>query len=1362
MANDELPQLPKLTPVANPLNLVPVNLKEAALDSPTFRATTVHFGEQIDAVERWLDSYTKAASRLANEVTSIENLVNNYLSCALPPQAISEAALDQDYTVLALRRYNDGAREFWTATIKWMKKVESSVVNPIKLFLHHDLASLKALRRNLDQAQRTFDASISRYASQSKTKETSSLREDAFQVHEARRAYLKASLDFCVAAPQVRASLDKLLVKIFSDRWRDMKNSRDALSSSFSRWTTDIERVRGWSKEMENYERVFAQELQVARRQIEESAESSFKPSRDLDSYTASTVPFASNSTGPLGSPKKVPNNVSEKQGWLFQRTLVGKPARTLWVRRWFYVKNGVFGWLAQSARFSSVEESEKIGVLLCGVRPAMQEERRFCFEVKTKDSTLILQAETQNELMDWIAAFEVVKRKALENPTGASLSAAMSGAPFAITPPVAPEFAVRVSEHHQEESIERANTMAPDAPSTARQSTDVRRVTERDAESKTEKLKQTLRKGTSGPPSAPGGIGGIASLIAASHQAMPIAPMTPPTPVSTTSDFKKLFNSTIPNTSLAPSTLANPPAPTTLSKSAIIVGAERGLALSGSGDGGIPGGLMANLWGSTNWGYINRLEKSGLRKPIKAASRVPSRSTTPPLQLEGIKQETGVGGAVDAKDMFPHLEHAPTAPMPSTSFHRKSASASPDPVSLKAAMSGDNYPSYYPASLKLQDIQFRMLFPNLKQDDKLVLVFRATWNPSDQQEFPGRVYVTPKELFFFSNHLGMVLITGVRLDSISEITAAPGKDCDFLFIHLRDGVTSDGSTRIAVKIFLESLKLLRRRLDFLVHNEQSDEPLPLQEIIKVLIKMEVTEGDESPMGESWEDISAEVGMDESTPRKGQDVKTSLHIDGSLFSDPAKRVHRNATKFRLPAHPVEFTPQGFKFPIIEKQYDVTAKSLFHVLAGDKSAVFQILYCQRGAQKLVQGPWEQPDENHHRRQIKYEIQNSKKHFEVSDYQVIDVLNDHLCYVITERKTAWFLPKSNYFTLVLKIVITHVAKSHCRLSIFGRVEWSKTPLLGTSLIDHQANSYLQSYSTSLSEIATDQASRLGVQGSTSARKAIAVFGSIGQQTQSMELLASDLAPADLKGSKRMRYRSLPRLILYAARRMAITYSFVLLGWIIQLVKWGFETITANRVLFLILIGSITTNMFYSSRDTWTWWQERKAGQYMSRLGVRPNAAMTRSIWIKDLDQVISMTQVDGVNITVSSGDAGACRSAFSSIVTEADPTTSSLVPQNQTIARSTRSMLARITKTRHNFGSYRHDLLVALRMVGSVEREMLQAEWENWVMSESNRCRQVETLLHTAGRNDTQKLRSWWEQYCMSCIGALSEIQGGRTR
>src|ERR1700753_3608129 len=112
-----------------------------------------------------------------------------------------------------------------------------------------------------------------------------------------------------------------------------------------------------------------------------------------------------------------------------------------------------------------------------------------------------------------------------------------------------------------------------------------------------------------------------------------------------------------------------------------------------------------------------------------------------------------------------------------------------------------------------------------------------------------------------------------------------------------------------------------------------------------MMIKLESNTLTDSPLGESWEDIAADVP--DYIPRLGHDLKTSLHIDGSL--DPKKQP-KNATKFRLPAHPVEFIPQGFKYPVVERKYDITAKSLFHVLAADKSAVFQILYCQRGAQR----------------------------------------------------------------------------------------------------------------------------------------------------------------------------------------------------------------------------------------------------------------------------------------------------------------------------------------------------------------------------------------------------------------------------
>jgi hypothetical protein len=224
-----------------------VVIKEAALDSPTFRATAVHFGDQIELIERWLDNYVRTASKLTAELSNVQTLVDAYIQASHPPLQLSEAVLDHDYTVLALKRFGEGAREFWNSTIRSMKRAESTVCEPIRAFLQNDLRMLKEARKNLDSSQRIFDGAIARYAGQVKSKEPSSLREDAFQLHEARRAYLTASMNFCVMAPQVRLTLDKVLVKVVNEQWRDMRVARDTSTKTLATWTSDGERVRGWS-----------------------------------------------------------------------------------------------------------------------------------------------------------------------------------------------------------------------------------------------------------------------------------------------------------------------------------------------------------------------------------------------------------------------------------------------------------------------------------------------------------------------------------------------------------------------------------------------------------------------------------------------------------------------------------------------------------------------------------------------------------------------------------------------------------------------------------------------------------------------------------------------------------------------------------------------------------------------------------------------------------------------------------------------------------------------------------------------------------------------------------------------------------
>lgn len=100
--------------------------------------------------------------------------------------------------------------------------------------------------------------------------------------------------------------------------------------------------------------------------------------------------------------------------------------------------------------------------------------------------------------------------------------------------------------------------------------------------------------------------------------------------------------------------------------------------------------------------------------------------------------------------------------------------------------------------------------------------------------------------------------------------------------------------------------------------------------------------------------------------------------------------------------------------------------------------------------------------------------------------------------------------------------------------------------------------------------------------------------------------------------------------------------------------------------------------------------------------------------------------------------------------------------------------RLRRTRQKLGAYRHDLLVAMRIVNSIEQETIQSEWENWLADENMRCEQVNLMLKekagvaeqsskkgSASSQQQQKvmrdvdetrieaLKVWHQDYCGSC-------------
>ncbi|KAK2801172.1 SNF1-interacting protein [Onygenales sp. PD_10] len=1371
-----------------PVSAIPVGLKEAALDSPTFRATCAHFSEQIDFVEKWLDGYARSAGKLQSELSSLEAVANSFLSHVTAPASVSEAVIDHDYALLALKRHGESARDFWTGVMSTVKKSDALIAEPIRAFIQSDLRAFKETRRTLDQAQKQHDNLQAKYAGQGKSKEPSSLREDAFQLHEARKAYLKASMDFCMQAPQIKNTLDKLLVHVSFDQWREFRVLRDTNSATFNKWGQEMDRIKGWTHEMEASEKSSRRDLLAARKQIEEAAEYAVRPSRELEDYSVSTVPYLG-SHGPTSLKMGKDHKFGpEKQGWLNLRILTGKPTRTAWVRRWTFLKHGIFGCLVQGSRTGGVEESERIGVLLCSIRPAFQEERRFCFEVKTKNNTIMLQAETQKELTDWIGSFEAAKRKALESPNP---RLSLPGRPpaqdpaFSISQPPAPEFAADISESltpnaNDEPSIlDRASSIpVVDRDGLAvRNSTDIgssRRSTagDRDIETGKDHAARLIQKldihrrattglqqsGTSSPQ--PGTVG-IASLISASHSLLPALPAAVPSEAENKLKAPNLYNFRDAVTStLAPPTLANPPTPTSMSRAAVIVSSETGVGVRISdGIGGVPSGMMANLWGSSNWGLINKLERQ------QAASEGDECRNT----AEPTSGDSSLGQSPTTR----HRQTVSLSGAESTSNVDKTAPAIYE------------YPSYYPAQLKPHDAQFRLLFPSIPNDEPLVLVFRATFSANDQQDFPGRAYVTTRRIYFYSNHFSLVLTSCAAFSSISEVTAAPGRDCDFLFLHIVPDEDSGIPGRITIKTFLEPLKLLQRRLNFLINMDASHESPGPESIFKSLVKMENDSLGRTPSMESWDDLSPNTPADDRPTLNGVNVKRPESRfkpgDKDLDADKTKVTRREIPRFRLPSQPVEYVPQGAVHLSAEKFFDISPKALFHVLFGDKSAVWQLLQLQRRAENIKQGPWTNTQSAHMRRDFKYQIRmpdffGRPRQTEVSDYQIVDVQNDHLCYVVTDKRTPWHLPFKRYFRLVSKIVITHVSKSRCKLAIFTKVEWLWEPYLIRGIIDKQAMNDLEQDALDLVDLVSEEVKRLGP--NNQSKRAISQFGNIGQETQETELAGVHILQSKLRRPSKQ--SGILHLLLETSGSLLQSAVSSLMIWFWALLRWVWKTCSANSIILLLLVFSVVINGFHSYQDTVEWLQERNAGNFMARLGVGPNPIMSKAVYIRDMDEVIAnTTEMEIYN-------SSACFSTFREDNALRAPDIPWLFTPTSSATKDAKAKSAaqQLQRTRERLGTYRHNLLVALRVVNRIEAEVIQAEWERWLQRETRKCRVVEILLNNQGQmreggfagdeneddgdhetvqglekrfnGKMEDVQAWYEEYCMSCRREMERV------
>lgn len=411
------------------LKLISVAFKEASLDTPSFRATVNFFQARLEAFEDWIDkSVAFFENRYAVSFGDFQRAEQTFLTQLLPPPLILSNGFvaNQSATPLLVEAFNTEYFEFANRILKMFAGTDSSYADALLELMNGAIEPYKARRSDFEYYQGKFDGALAKYCA-IKVSNTSiepvKIRDEALQVFELRKSYLRSSLELVGAISRLKLSLDKFLtqaVSLVNEKntfWLKDIGKKIDLTASL---TENVAAYADWVADALQAAESLEKDMERAKQQVMDYTLDLFQPSPEISEYNVKGINLSK-----LLS-KKAPSVTAapERSGWLYMKTSVGTPSRDVWVRRWCFLSNSVFGLFLLSPSKTYVEETDKFGILLTDVRYDPDEDRKFCFEVKIrhgksseangdKHTRVVFQAETLKELKQWMVAFEAAKRYA-------------------------------------------------------------------------------------------------------------------------------------------------------------------------------------------------------------------------------------------------------------------------------------------------------------------------------------------------------------------------------------------------------------------------------------------------------------------------------------------------------------------------------------------------------------------------------------------------------------------------------------------------------------------------------------------------------------------------------------------------------------------------------------------------------------------------------------------------------------------------------------------------------------------------------------------------------------------------------------
>ncbi|KND00518.1 uncharacterized protein SPPG_04828 [Spizellomyces punctatus DAOM BR117] len=379
----------------------PVPLEEAFGDSPAFHS-------RLQASETALNDADSSIKKMVAIAEKLSDLTKEYSAKyqQLAEEIQNLAGKDDDPAYEAvgqqLTKFAQVIKDIERSRLIAASQYKDVFVDPLNQFIASEVQPTKKAGKDFQHAQDQYQNALSRYMSKKSTDK--GIEESARDAADARKAFHTKTIEYATKLNDVdvkrKFEIVENVVALVYTNFSFFHQAYDALKDlepSMRDLTGILQKMRADYSKIDTKASAEFILHQVKPEDYDPSSPTSVKATR-----TASTL---------------------YKGGYLFKKS--SSKMRTVWHRRYFELMNNFLHYFSLEGKD---EAKTTIDLRICAVKETPNPERRFCFDLVSPNKALTLQAQSEDQMKDWMSVLQ------------AAISRSISDEGF-VTSPVKPTF---------------------------------------------------------------------------------------------------------------------------------------------------------------------------------------------------------------------------------------------------------------------------------------------------------------------------------------------------------------------------------------------------------------------------------------------------------------------------------------------------------------------------------------------------------------------------------------------------------------------------------------------------------------------------------------------------------------------------------------------------------------------------------------------------------------------------------------------------------------------------------------------------------------------------------------------------------